>query len=210
MPTYSPRGMRVLFVHIPKTGGSSIEAYLRESSCNADPPRSKHSVLDVHATWDVYQNWGHFDYTFTVIRDPLERFRSELLHLTGDANHVKKIINFFGYKKFEHVKNRWNIKDDHLLEFLRITNDQPRWIGNHVRPQCDFIKPNSNIETFLFPHSIKDVPKVLSTKFGIPVGRMPHRKPSKAMDKPSFSETQAKIIRQFYQQDYERFFVQTN
>ena len=198
MPVYTKSGARILFVHIPKTGGSSIEKYLRDNKWT----ESHHTVPGEwkHATWEKYDRWGNFDYKFTVIRDPVERFKSDILHLSKDIRYEMLIYRFFGHHR------AWNITDQKLKQFLNKMTANPTKIDNHIRPQSDFLKKHSDIKLFKYPGSIINIPLVLNAMFDTPLGNMPHLKKAKSKNKPVFTKAQEDIIKQYYKKDYKRFF----
>lgn len=203
MPVFTKSKERILFVHIPKTGGSSIEQYFRYHGW-VETHRKGGGVKAIHATWREYEKWGDFDYRFTVIRDPLERFRSSILHLSEDISAQLKIFRYFG------TGPNWDINEQRLEEFIGIINKKPEWLGNHVRPQSDFLKTNEKVKIFRYPESMTEIPLVLNAMFDVPISRsghgIQHLKKSIPESKPVFTKAQEEIIKQYYKKDYKRFF----
>jgi len=204
-------GARVLFVHIPKTGGSSVKKYMRESGWTEAEiaPKSYENIRHGrgvqygHATWEVHEKWGHFDYRFTVVRDPVDRFKSEIFHMWSDAQTKKVIRDLFGGYPC------WLITDNVLQEFINKVKKDPQIFGNHIRPQSDFLKPDSSVNVFRFPESITEVPITLNAIFGTPLvgNSVDHLKRGGPLKfKPSFTKTQKHIIKDYYKEDYKRFF----
>ena len=92
MPAYRISNKNVLFIHIPKTGGTTIEAFL-----SSHGPMSLHgrgekilrpyrsSRLSGHipvqhfdaSLLEVMFDRSFFDYAFLVVREPVERLKSE-------------------------------------------------------------------------------------------------------------------------------------
>ena len=87
MPLFKKDCEEILFVHIPKSGGSSIEAFFKRqgyemffrnkgklegTSCSAQHFHAK--------MFEELFNGASFDYSFTIVRDPLERMFSEYRH----------------------------------------------------------------------------------------------------------------------------------
>jgi len=77
---------KILYVHIPKTGGSSFEKWIEKSL--STPSRWQHKNID-HLYFDEIQvlTKRRFDiekhYKFTISRNPYDRFYSMCLHLSG-------------------------------------------------------------------------------------------------------------------------------
>ena len=90
---------------------------------------------------------------------------------------------------------------------------EPEWLGNHIRPQSDFLKNNEAVKIFRYPESMTQILLVLNAMFDVPIiDRGParhgiqHLKKSDSKDKPVFTKTQEDIIKQYYKKDYKRFF----
>ena len=200
MPVYSKGSSRILFVHIPKTGGSSIGKYLRSHGWE-ESRRSGGGNKGNHATWEEYEKWGNFDYRFAIVRDPVERFKSDILHLSEDPNQQLKIYKYFGHA------GDWTISDHEIEKFFDKMRKNPQWLGNHIRPQSDFLNPNGTVRIFKYPESINEVPFVLNAAFNVPLTTVSvdHLKRA-TKNKPSFTKTQEQIIKEYYKKDYKRFF----
>jgi hypothetical protein len=88
--------MRISFLHIPKTAGQSVHALLEnlfsaEEICPArlneqlynytvNQLRS-YNLFSGHLDWSLVKLSGCFDFTFTVLRDPLERILSMYFYM---------------------------------------------------------------------------------------------------------------------------------
>ena len=83
MPLYRFHNRLVLFVHIPKTGGTSVEHYLRELGQSAFVHGRKIPGLSMtpqHFHARIYQRIlppSFYDYAFCIVRNPLDRLVSE-------------------------------------------------------------------------------------------------------------------------------------
>jgi hypothetical protein len=97
--------MRIAFLHIPKTAGQSIhhslaDLFPKPKVCPArtNEDLHKYSVSDLkqyslfsgHLDWSLLKLTGPFDYTFTVLRDPLDRILSFYFYLRKEAERLKK------------------------------------------------------------------------------------------------------------------------
>lgn len=94
-----PTTERIFFIHIPKTGGISIEHMLAGLTDHAICPAyvtDEFLRLEDATRYGIFQ--GHLkyflrdfiqpDFTFTILRDPIERALSALEHIARDTNHV--------------------------------------------------------------------------------------------------------------------------
>src|SRR5699024_2577087 len=92
MPLYRHRENVIFFVHIPKTGGTSIEAALRRAGA-AEALRFKgkrdfSKATLQHMNYSVYKEAvgsNFYDWSFTVVRNPYHRFVSEYKMKVLDA-----------------------------------------------------------------------------------------------------------------------------
>jgi hypothetical protein len=87
MPIYEKNNKRILHVHIPKTGGSSITQLFRECGWGIDK-WSADGYGEQHATRQTWKNWGDFDYIFTVVRHPVFRALSDARGRVKDPKEV--------------------------------------------------------------------------------------------------------------------------
>jgi Sulfotransferase family len=168
---------RVLFIHIPKAAGSSVEKLFRDRSYKIEKLGSWDGPNQQHAVKTVYETWGEFDYKFTIVRHPLERFVSALGYRTihaGDADTQARDV----LKKYENG----------LL---------PASWGNHLQPQVDFL--SDDVEIFRFEDDfLSEIGKV----FDLP-GPYPHENKSRTTvtHKDLSDDVKATVLR-IYAEDY--------
>jgi len=118
----------LFFAHIPKTGGSSVEAYLDAKGPVAlrfrrrlgwSETTAQHMDARVHTKLVPD---GFFDESFAVLRDPVARMVSEYRY---------RLDRFDGQRSFE--------------DWVRAAFDAYRRDGhvydNHIRPQAEFLRP---------------------------------------------------------------------
>ncbi len=116
------------FAHIPKTGGSSVEAYLDAKGPVAlrfrrrlgwSATTAQHMDARVHTKLVPD---GFFDESFAVLRDPMARMLSEYRY---------RLDRFEGQRSFD--------------DWVRAAFDAYRRDGdvydNHIRPQAEFLRP---------------------------------------------------------------------
>jgi len=137
----------VLFVHIPKTGGSSVEKWMSGSGdlcfhtsgipscCKCTP---QHFTLRAIKT---LLPGMHFDYAFTIVRNPYERLESEY----RQQWLLRKGGFFKGFPSF----SSW------IEPSLERAAANPLAADSHLRPQVDFI--GSGLNVFRFEEGISAV-----------------------------------------------------
>ena len=156
MPIFEIGAKRVLFIHIPKTGGSSIVDWLRgkgmsslyglihSNTCRCNPQ---------HFTWaDIkFLYPDHlWDFAFTIVRNPYDRLVSEYnWRLQQDNVLNKNLIDF----------ERWLL---FLSERLR---KDPFVLDNHLRPQGDYLSERLTI--FRFEDGLEKIAGEICSKLEI-------------------------------------------
>ena len=93
--------MKVLFLHLPKTAGQSVHQYLidlftNEQVCPArvneqysqlsDDELDRYTVYSGHVDWSRFDNLESPFFTFSILRDPLERLLSFYFYLREQAD----------------------------------------------------------------------------------------------------------------------------
>lgn len=146
MPIYNKN---LLFIHIPKTGGTYIENKLK-----------KYDKYNLFGYSNVFQSYlQHFTYIqyieilkkeinvynkFTIIRNPYDRLYSaykQKFNNTSDP-YLINMMKSYDFKDF--VLNK--------LENLLINRHNNSYRGNitHILPQTEFIKDCNNIKIILY------------------------------------------------------------
>jgi hypothetical protein len=144
MPYFQNELINILFIHIPKTGGTSVEIYLSQKY---NIPLDKSSLFTTvdslipntisfqHLTYcDIIKNFSSMiNFTdlqiLSIVRNPYERFISDLFffHIINDNTTSEE--TYF-------------IAKDYLENYSNSTRD------NHIRPQFEFLlDENNNILT---------------------------------------------------------------
>lgn len=137
MPVFHISGKNVLFIHVPKTGGSTIERVLEQHG-----PMSFHNRLNrycdqfaggllskpipmQHLQGKFLQrifDHHHFDLIFTVVRDPVERLVSVYRH-SRERGRVDAMLSFSQWLRLS-LLARWA---------------DAGFRANHLRPQSEFL-----------------------------------------------------------------------
>ena len=203
MAIFTKQGIKVLFIHIPKTGGTTFaEAmidlgwepsfYIRGKSPNElshlkTTPQHYHSRL-----LKKIFNLDEFDLQLAIIRNPFERIKSEFFWQHRKKNQHPEPEAWFRAVKKDYEKNKY-IYD------------------NHIRPQKRFITPEAEIfkleehgiisaisrcESLIKPQTQQDSERQAALK--LPSAGKAKRKGEVEM---KFEKIKEEII-DFYQSDY--------
>jgi hypothetical protein len=202
VPLYKFPSHTILFIHIPKAGGSTIDEYLHNhlkapralfNSSNEKRRALKLPCSPQHFHADAlrFLIGGRYpDWSFAVVRDPLQRIISEycFIHrrLNDTPEQLPNILDWFRQKRTDYEKNQY------ILD-------------NHFRPQHEFLLENT--EVFHFEKGLESILRVLAERLGLPLDEplsQLHRNKSPKLPVTTTDEFVAEV-RDFYRADYERF-----
>lgn len=163
MPVFSKNGKSILFVHIPKTGGTSIDDmflsagwkrtyFLSKKARQQD--RRHHDLLrcspqhmDADQLKSVF-SLEKFDAIFMVTRNPISRFQSE---------YVMRNPKNAASRSDKASVDRWANKH------LKLLSDNPYALDNHLRPQIDFFLPGAHV--FRLEDGLDQIPETLNEHY---------------------------------------------
>lgn len=134
MPVFRRDGKNILFIHVPKTGGSTVEAVFRNSGYQIRYLDGKVGPASLNRLRRCTPQHMHgqmleqafripsFDLVFMMVRDPMARFKSEFIwrnrkNFTGADPQT---VHRWGKKTFAAYAS------DHFI------------LDNHIRPQSEF------------------------------------------------------------------------
>lgn len=197
MPFVNHEGRNVLFIHIPKTGGTSVEEWMtRRAPLNlwapSMPPRPLKCTPQHLRQSDLNQMFapGFFDYAFTIVRHPYDRIASEYR-----MRHALATASGGDFPRF----GLW------LEHTLEIAGRNPYHLDNHLRPQWEFV--GAGCEVFRFEDGIASVLEKVCARLGwSEPGEIPH----KLIGPPFSGAVEWDIpdtirLRDTYGRDFERF-----
>lgn len=159
MPIFTKNNVYVLYVHVPKTGGSSVENLFRKNKWqvfylegNKKPGKlnyirrcsPQHMHLEMlQSVFDLEK----IDYTFMTVRHPVDRLISEYRMKKGPQKGIT-LADWF---------------DKALKSYL----ENPFCFDNHLRPQSDFWHPSFQVFKLENGHSqiIKEIEIRLNVSF---------------------------------------------
>lgn len=134
MPLYKIQDKLIFFVHIPKTGGTSVERALSSlGKVSIDKKIEGFPTPSQHFHAEIYNKLipsDFYDLGFAIVRNPYTRLISEYRHkFSRDKN---KKLNFDAWikKSFSDYKNNSYIHH------------------NHIRPQIEFLLPTLTVFKF--------------------------------------------------------------
>lgn len=203
MPIFRKSGVAVLFIHVPKTGGSSLEDLFAASGWEVHQldrngrrtlnPHRRCSPQHMHASMlEDTLRLDTFRMSFMVVREPIARFRSELL-----MQHPA-------------LKEPWPARLERTAtSLLRGYTADPFIADNHLRPQSHFYVPGTTV--FRFEDGLDHVAQTLRDTHSLDLDLtkgVPHRLPggkgfsSSAIEIPEHLQ---RDLVHFYRDDYTSF-----
>lgn len=195
MPIFRLGQKNVLFLHIPKAGGTSIEAFLAEHSTESF--RMKFNTLKLPCVPQHFHGAmiealfapDFFDYSFCVPRNPYWRLLSEYNYRMGHRHFPWRHLPAPSFA-------RWVRRS-----FARYRAN-PFLYSNHIRPQVAF--RIAGTEAFRLEDQQDALLARLSGIGGLEPRSLPHTNAStpRATD---IDPATAKLIYAFYREDFEAF-----
>jgi len=140
MPVFSKGDKSILFIHIPKSAGSSVERIGAEAGWSESFSIRGKSLRDIFYFKASLQHlhaealsklfyFDRFDSIFTIVRNPFSRFKSEYYWQRS------QLITNLGV-------------DDWVRDTLARYENDNHIYDNHIRPQVDFIPDCQGLEVF--------------------------------------------------------------
>ena len=201
MPVYRIRNKNVLFIHVPKTGGTTVENFLEthgKVSLHNQGLKLLKPFSDSVLTRSLPLQHFHaelleamfapdfFDYAFMIVRNPLERIRSEYRH-SKSLDRIDTRLNF----------QHW------VWMMLGLAAYAPNLRNNHFRPQSLF--KCFKAEVFKLEDGMEHILASVCARLGIPKPeQIPHERKMTGTPFEVTPETKARIAA-FYASDYQTF-----
>lgn len=194
MPFVNAPGQRILFIHIPKTGGTSISEWLR--TLGKMRMHGYTPALRTHAQHLTYSDFvdllgrDYFTYAFAVVRNPYDRLYSEYKMRCA----LNKKDGLFDNPKF----------DTWVQTQLSNTEKNRYHLDSHLRPQSDFLGEKLNI--FRFEDGVGQIMEAVSRALDLePPTTIPHRVRSERTESGPILESSTLLrVNEFYRNDFQR------
>jgi hypothetical protein len=201
MPVFVINGKKILFIHVPKTGGTTIERVL-----------SQHGPMSLHSNGSCFRDqfrggWlskpvplqhlhgallgrlllpCQFDLVFMLARDPVQRMISEYRH-ARELRRPEALLSF----------SAW------LRICLNLASIDPSFRNNHFRAQADYHVEGAKI--FHFEDGIIPCLDEISANLNLPkFESLPHERRSRSFAaEPSSRDVE--LIQEAFAADYGLF-----
>jgi hypothetical protein len=211
MPLARINGTILHFIHVPKTGGSSVKDYLMSKGAVALFHRTpidwcattpQHMEAGVHS---ALVPDGFADQTFMMLRDPVARLVSEYRYRAKRyAEEAGWACPGPGPEHWLHFEQEGAFRGtfDAFVSFaFGKTRKNPRFADNHIRPQSDFWRPGTRV--FRYEDGIEPILRWIDTVTETaPVAGRHHSNQSPILECP-IPSTMFGEIKAFYDADYD-------
>lgn len=209
MPLLSTGDTMLFFAHIPKTGGSSVEQYMRRKGDlylygARKPPGLTISPQHFHAElYTALLPPPLLEGSFAILRDPMERLLSEYRYRAAQGRGFWRLLDRgVGRRRWVKLgrRRRWMDFDAWVAAALRRYPRQTTLNDNHIRPQSDFVIDGQKL--FLFEHGLEPVFRWIDARTGTdPEPEQFHEKRSDPM-RVEVSQATQDAVAAFYARDY--------
>ncbi len=194
MPILSIDGKTVLFIHVPRTGGTAIERYFAahgKLSYDHDGagdlgikciPRHFHGAV-LESLFEP----ALLDHVFMVVRHPIARVVSDFRYFVRRRQLVDKSPSFSRWLRYRLFRARW----------------KPYYMDNHFRPQSAFECFDATV--YHLEDGLDVAIKEMNAKLGTHVPEQLPRVNEGAAIEVDVSRADKDLIYRRYAQDFERF-----
>ncbi|GAA3607682.1 hypothetical protein GCM10022199_09330 [Marihabitans asiaticum] len=205
MPVFRQGERKFLYIHIPKTGGSSIERAFTDAGMDMEYQDGRVSATSWNTVRRCTPQHMHrdqleaifkihkFDGIFTVVRDPMARLRSEYLwrHRDQDFEIDGASVEQWAEKAFAAYPRH------------------PFMFDNHIRPQVDFLV--DGVSVFRFEDGLEQMATTLNERWDLGLApTLPRVREGTSATRYASKDVEVtdgleRLVSDFYREDYERF-----
>jgi len=193
---------KCIFVHIPKTGGTSVEKVFPNGVLRLlNKRRDQHPTL----SWYKQNEPGIYEtyFKFSVCRNPYDKMVSEYYWHTNDPlNQFKGLFKGLSFRDF--LDSFFRV-DSNFFDFF-----YKGWFDKHFEthriPQIKFLDPLSELDFAIRFENLQEDFNIVCDKIGIPRQRLPHKNKTKHKPYAEYYDEETKqIIAEKYAKDIEYF-----
>lgn len=196
MPFIESAGKRILFVHIPRTAGTSIEQSMRSLAPLRFFSSEKMPFLSttpqhfrLHELKALFGD-EFFDYCFTVVRNPYRRIESiyRMRAMLAQERFIKTIPPFAVWLQ---------------VHLPRAITD-PFYLDGHLRPQTDYI--GSGMKVFRYEAGLQAIVNSVSEQTGLSL-ELPEQRylSSNSENGIEWNYESLSLVNKFYAHDFKAF-----
>lgn len=198
MPFVEHNGKKILFIHIPKAGGTSVETWLESLGplrfhTVGTPPALRCTPQHLRMSdFRAMFGEGFFDYAFAISRNPYARLESEFRMQM--VNRSKSTI-FRRQPRF----SQW------LEASLERAARDPWVADNHFRPQWDFV--GTGVEVFRLEQGMDAIMAKVAERLDLPLPPRAERAlaTGKAEIEIAWDEVDRMRVQERFARDFELF-----
>ncbi|WP_026377138.1 sulfotransferase family 2 domain-containing protein [Aestuariibacter salexigens] len=208
MPIIRYRNNIAYYAHVPKCGGSAIEAFLSEIDGLRLAFLDQKYVIEKRSfNWNLTSP-QHVDSESMRILFPEEFFDFQFVIV---RNPLQKAISAFNWHKYiERNINRLMPLDFFIKNILPYYYKKKGWMDNHFLPQKDFILPNPHTKIFkLENNGVQEAKLFLMDRLALKKVSTSEKKVNKALKEnkrdTKVSKKARDIVSKLYEKDYEEF-----
>lgn len=195
MPFIQHNGKRVLFIHIPKAGGTSVESWMKGIA-----PLRLFSMGVPHASRCTPQHFraqdirallgeGFFDYALTIVRNPYDRIASEYRMRA----QLAKESFWKGLPAF----SAW------IEENLDRQKREKFHLDNHLRPQWEFL--GKDVEVFRLEDGLAAPLAAMASRLGVEPPEIPPHELRSDVLEIDWEPSDRIRVQDHYARDFETF-----
>ncbi|PMO67491.1 hypothetical protein BCT05_06860 [Vibrio breoganii] len=194
MPIFTKKDSIVLFVHIPKSAGTTVKDLFIQNDYNVILGNKNRKIefpctpQHYHNEILEYLNLNSIEYRFTVVRNPITRLFSE--------------YKFRGYDKIKYITF-----DVFVHAAFKLYKLDKYCFDNHIRPQSEFI--SEGLIVYKFEDGIEEIRNSFVKKSLIDSSTIISHKRKSKKATLQFNSSTLRNIMDFYKEDFSLFNYET-
>tara|TARA_Y100000310_G_C20149471_1_gene564018 strand:+ start:13 stop:573 length:561 start_codon:yes stop_codon:yes gene_type:complete len=175
---------KIIFIHIPKTAGTSIRSYFKSISRRKKKPRKHATIKEIEYSFPTeYKTYKKF----TVVRNPYDRILSWFFYLKTKKNSHVQNMEFKEWLNYlVEIKKNKIFSTKHITSIIMLS--QSFWINNTV-------------EIIKFENLNEELNKLFNKQINLPIiNKSNHKYYLEYYNKESLN-----IIYDIYKEDFKKF-----